>query len=95
MNLDVDMEKETKITRYQLIQILLVSLAAGAGVTLINQGLGFVIIGLVLLFLLMPIILKIMEKDKTETTQKKPNELNKFWCYVLSFLVNNYQKELA
>lgn len=73
MNLNVDMEKETKITRYQLIQILLVCLAAGAGVTLINQGLGFVIIGLVLLFLLMPIILKILEKDKKdEASPKKP-----------------------
>lgn len=55
-----DLDKEIKISRYQIIQLILLCLSAGAGIALINGTLGFVVLGMSILFLLFPIINKIM-----------------------------------
>ena len=58
---DYDLNKTIKLTRYQLIQLTLICLSLGAGITLIQSLLGFVVIGASLIFVIYPIIKKIFE----------------------------------
>ena len=61
---DYDLNKTIKLTHYQLIQLTLICLSLGAGITLIQSLLGFIVIGVSLIFLIYPIIQKIRESDK-------------------------------
>jgi len=58
--MDVDLEKEIKTTRYKLIQFIVLFLAVGSGLTLLNSGLGIVVFALCIMFLLLPFILELV-----------------------------------
>lgn len=59
----IDFSEQIKLTRWQLIQLILVCSALGAGATLIEPLLGLIVVGIAIIFFAMPIIQKIWENQ--------------------------------
>lgn len=55
----IDLNEEIKITKWNLLQLILICLAIGAGGTLLNPTLGLVFIGITILFFALPILIKL------------------------------------
>ena len=64
MKMNLDLDKEKTLTMHQIIKIVLICFALGSVSALISFTLGACIIGVALLFLLWPTILKFTEKNK-------------------------------
>lgn len=54
----IDLSQEKTVTLWQTIQLILICFALGAGFTILNNSLGFVIIGMAILILAFPIVYK-------------------------------------
>lgn len=61
-----DLSEELTITKWNAIQLVLLCLGMGAGITLLNSLLGFVVIGVVLVVFALPIFLKIFGVTSNE-----------------------------
>ena len=59
----IDLAEKIEITRWQLIQLVLIFLSLGAGATLLNPLLGLVIVGTAILIFALPLITKIWESS--------------------------------
>ena len=57
--MNVDLEKEVKTTRYKLIQFMVLLLAFGSGLTLLNAGFGTVVFAVSILILVLPFALEL------------------------------------
>lgn len=57
--MNVDLEKEVKTTRYKLIQFMVLLLAFGSGLTLLNAGLGIVVFAISITILLLPFVIEL------------------------------------
>jgi len=62
----VDLNKKLTLTKWQLLQMLLIFISIGAGITLINNLLGFVLIGITIIILALPIIFKVFGEKETD-----------------------------
>ena len=59
----IDLGEEIKLTRWQFIQIILICCSLGAGLTLLNVLMGLVVVGVTVLILAMPLLLKVWESS--------------------------------
>ena len=56
----IDLGEEKKLSLWQIIQLIMVCVALGAGFTLVNSVIGFVLVGTAIIVLAMPLIHKIL-----------------------------------
>ena len=59
----IDLSEQIKLTRWQFIQTVLICCALGAGLTLLNVLMGLVVVGVTVLILSMPLLLKVWESS--------------------------------
>ena len=57
--MNVDLEKDVKITRYKLIMFVVLCLALGSGLTLLNTMLGIVVFAICILVIILPFVLEL------------------------------------
>jgi len=62
----IDLSEKLTLTRWNLIQITLISVAIGAATTLLEAIIGFVIIGLTILVFAAPLFIKIFGGTKND-----------------------------
>ncbi|HKJ30796.1 MAG TPA: hypothetical protein VKA34_03165 [Balneolales bacterium] len=64
----IDFSEEITLTKWGLLQLILIFLAIGAGATLLNNLLGFLFVGVTVLVFAFPILNKVFGEKKDAPT---------------------------